>query len=160
MNRSLIILFAALTLGVGVFAASYFGARSVCTMCVANSTDDLAWFRSEFHLSDTEMARIQKLHEGYMPQCAEMCAKIAAKKEEIVVVLDSGTNNIANVEQKLVELGELRAHCQAQMLEHFIEVSRAMPPEQGARYLAEMKRLTLGAHEEVEQTMAHEHHHE
>jgi hypothetical protein len=31
------------------------------------------------------------------------------------------------------------------MLEHFFEVSRAMPPEQGRRYLAEMKRFVLDA---------------
>jgi RNA polymerase sigma-70 factor (ECF subfamily) len=30
------------------------------------------------------------------------------------------------------------------MLEHFVEVSHAMPPEQGQRYLAEMKRITPG----------------
>jgi len=50
------------------------------------------------------------------------------------------------------------------MLEHFMEVSRAMPPEQGRRYLAEMKRLTLGFHDEIEQSMSesagHEHHHQ
>jgi len=57
------------------------------------------------------------------------------------------------VQQKLTELGELRAQCQAQMLQHFIAVSRAMPPEEGRRYLAEMERLTLGFHEEIEQTM-------
>jgi hypothetical protein len=37
-----------------------------------------------------------------------------------------------------------------------------MPPAQGARYLAEMKRLTLDEHEQVEQSMSgdsvHEHH--
>ena len=58
----------------------------------------------------------------------------------------------------------LRTKCQSEMVTHFEEVSRAMPPEQGQRYLAEMKRLTLGAHEQVEQSMsgtnhdAHGHH--
>jgi len=40
------------------------------------------------------------------------------------------------------------------MLQHFITVSQAMPPEQGQRYLAEMKQLTLGSHEEIESRMA------
>ena len=39
----------------------------------------------------------------------------------------------------------------------------AAPPEQGRRYLAEMQRLTLGFHEQIEQSMsqspAHEHGH-
>jgi hypothetical protein len=40
------------------------------------------------------------------------------------------------------------------MLGHFYEVSQAMPPEQGRRYLAEMQRLTLGFHEQIENTMS------
>ena len=66
------------------------------------------------------------------------------------------STNAANdaIKQKQVELGNLRAQCQAQMLEHFEEVSRAMPQEQGARYLAEMKRLTLGSHQQIENSMS------
>ena len=65
---------------------------------------------------------------------------------------------------KLSAIAALRAQCQAQMLRHFVAVSEAMPPEQGRRYLAEIKRLTLGSHEQVEQSMntgtpGHEHHH-
>ena len=107
------------------------------------------------------MARVRQLHEGYMPQCAKMCALIAAKKAEVQTALGNGTNVTAEAQQKLTELGELRARCQAQMIEHFVTVSQAMPPEEGRRYLAEMKKLTLGSHEEIEQSMSdhagHEH---
>jgi small-conductance mechanosensitive channel len=120
--------------------------------------------RNEFHLSDADMARVRQLHEGYKPKCAEMCTRIAAKKAEIRAVLTSETGVTAEAQKKLTELGELRAQCQAQMLQHFIAVSQAMPPEQGRRYLAEMKRLTLSFHEEIEQSMSepagHEHHHQ
>jgi hypothetical protein len=159
MNRSLVILLSALMLCGGVFAASFFAARQVGILCVAHSTDDLTWLREEFHLNDAEMARVQQLHKGYLPRCMEMCAQIAAKKQEFTVALGNGTNVTAEAQKKLVELGELRGRCQAQMLQHFIEVSQAMPPEQGRRYLDEMKRLTLGFHDEVEQAMSsHEHH--
>ena len=88
--------------------------------------------------------------------------RIAAKKAEVQAALANGTNVTADAQQKLIELGELRAQCQAQMLQHFIAVSQAMPPEQGRRYLAEMEQLTLGSHEEIEQSMSpaagHEHH--
>jgi hypothetical protein len=97
-----------------------------------------------------------------MPQCAKMCALIAAKEVEVQAALGNGTNVTTEAQKKLTELGELRAQCQAQMLQHFITVSQAMPPEQGQRYLAEMKKLTLGSHEEIEQSMSdhtgHEHH--
>ena len=145
MNRSLVILLGLLALGAVLFAGSYFiGQRA---SAITRSADDLSWLRDEFHLSDAEMTRVRQLHEGYMPQCAKMCALIAAKSAE--------------AQQKLTELGELRAQCQAQMLRHFIAVSQAMPPEEGRRYLAEMKKVTLGSHEEIEQSMSdhtgHEH---
>jgi hypothetical protein len=109
------------------------------------------------------MERVRELHEGYKPKCMEMCGRIAAKKSELESALAGSTNVSPAVEKELIELGQLRAQCQAQMLQHFVEVSRAMPPEQGRRYLAEMQRLTLGFHEQIEQTMSdhagHEHHH-
>ena len=49
------------------------------------------WLQQEFHLNDAELARIQKLHEGYLPKCAEMCVKIAAKKSELETAL-TGSN--------------------------------------------------------------------
>jgi hypothetical protein len=158
MNRSLVILLGALVLAAAVFAGSYFVSQRACVM--TRSADDLSWLRDEFHLSDAEIVRVRQLHEGYMPQCAKMCALIAAKSTEVQTALGSGTNVTAEAQRKLTELGELRAQCQAQMIQHFVTVSQAMPPEQGQRYLAEMKKLTLGSHEEIEQSMSagHEHH--
>ena len=132
-------------------------------MRLSNPADDLSWLREEFRLSDEQMARVRALHQGYLPKCADMCARIAAKKQELGIALAGATNFSPEAEQDLLALGELRARCQAQMLEHFVEVSRAMPPDQGRRYLAEMQQLTLGFHEQIEQSMsdqaAHEHHH-
>ena len=163
MNRSLIIVLGALALGVAVFAGSYFVSQRACVMSMTNPADDLSWLRDEFHLNDAEMARVRQLHEGYMPQCAEMCTRIATKKQELAEALaNDGTNVTADAQKKLTELGELRAQCQEQMLRHFIATSQAMPPEQGRRYLAQMQRLTLGFHEEIEKSMSstagHEHH--
>jgi len=162
MPRSLVILLGLLAAAVAVFAGSYFLTQQICVKQMTNPADDLDWLRQEFHLNAADMARIRQLHNGYLPKCGEMCARIAAKKQELDEALAGATNVTAAVEQKLTELGELRAQCQAQMLRHFIEVSRVMPPEQGRRYLAEMQRLTLGAHEQIEQSMSpaagHEHH--
>jgi hypothetical protein len=163
MRRPLIILIALFALAAAVFAGSFFVSRQICMKQTCNATDELDWLRTEFHLTDAEMSRVRQLHDGYMPKCMNMCARIAEKKSEIATTLDDTTNLTADTEKKLAELGELRARCQAQMLQHFIEVSRAMPPEQGKRYLAEMQRVTLGFHEQIEQTMSgsegHEHRH-
>lgn len=161
MSRSLVIVLGALALGAAVFAGSYVAGQRACVVTMTRSADDLSWLRDEFHLGDAEMVRIRQLHEGYMPQCAKMCALLAAKKSELQAALAGGTNITTDAQKKLIELGELRAQCQAQMLQHFIAVSQAMPPEQGRRYLAEMQRLTLGFHEEIEKSMSphagHEH---
>lgn len=153
MKRSLIIVICMLLAGGALFASSFFLGRRVCTACTVNQGDSLDWLRQEFHLSDADMTRVRALHDGYMPKCAEMCAQIAAKKKELDETLAGATNVSATAKQKLAELAALRSQCQAQMLEHFIEVSRTMPPEQGQRYLVVMERLTIGAHEQTEQTM-------
>jgi hypothetical protein len=161
MNRSLIIVLGALALGAALFGGSYFVSQHACVM--TSPADDLSWLRTEFHLSNAELARVRELHEGYKPQCAAMCREIAAKKLEVEQALAGATNVSAAAKQRLAELAVLRAKCQAQMLQHFVEVSQTMPPEQGRRYLAEMQRLTLGLHEQTEESMSgsagHEHHH-
>jgi hypothetical protein len=100
------------------------------------------------------MQRIRQLHEGYLPKCRENCARIAAKKKELQAALDRAQGMTPEAQQKLAEVAALRAQCQANMLGHFYKVSQAMPPEQGRRYLAEMQRLTLGFHEQIENTMS------
>lgn len=159
MKRSLFILVIALLAGSALFGSSYFMSRRVCEACGTSSTNNLDWLRQEFHLNAADMDRIRQLHEGYMPKCTEMCAQIAAKKQELNAVLSGSTNISPEAKQKLNELALLRARCQAEMLQHFVEVSRAMPPEQGRRYLAEMERLTVGAHEQTEQSMSDHHGH-
>ena len=159
-KRSFITVVLTLVASAALFVGSYVIAQRLCAKHMSNSADDLDWLRQEFRLSDAEMVRVRDLHEGYMPKCAEMCKQIAAKKQELESALAGATNVTTAAEQKLSELGALRAQCQAQMLRHFVEVSQAMPPEQGRRYLAEMQRLTLGFHEQIEQSMSHPVEHE
>jgi hypothetical protein len=163
MKRPLLILLGALALGAAIFAGSFFCARHTTMSCCEQPADDLNWLRLEFHLSDAEMAHIREMHEGYLPQCGELCAKIAAAKRELNSLVGNSTNLTAEIQAKQNEIVALRAQCQSNMLVHFVAVSQAMPPAQGARYLAEMKKLTLDDHERMEQSMsgdtAHEHDH-
>jgi hypothetical protein len=164
MRKPFVILLAACVLSAGLFAGAFYCARHVCAHRMVESTDDLDWLRLEFHLSAADLDRVRKFHEGYQPICAGNCALIAKKKQELDQALAAGTNTTATLDQLRAEVAALRAKCQSEMLAHFEEVSRAMPPEQGTRYLVEMKRLTLGTHEQVEESMsgtnghAHDHH--
>lgn len=115
--------------------------------------DDLGWLRMEFGLGDAELAVIRKLHDGYRPQCEKYCAEIASARAELARLLASPSASSAEIQLQLETMARLRARCQAAMLQHFAEVSRAMPPEQGQRYWREMSRLVVNAHERVEESM-------
>ncbi|MCX6904472.1 MAG: periplasmic heavy metal sensor [Verrucomicrobia bacterium] len=154
MRRPLLTFAVMLLAGAAVFLTGQRLAIHWCARQMARPSDDLAWLRLEFRLNDTELARARQLHEGYLPKCHEFCARIDLSKRELQAMLASGANAPAAIEQKLVEIGTLRAQCQAAMLQHFREVSQIMPPEQGRRYLAEMQRLTLGFHEQIERAMS------
>lgn len=164
MRRPGLIIISAFVIGAMTFALAYFGAAKFRAEQSQAPVDELAWMRTEFNLSDQEMVTVRLLHEGYLPQCDEMCQRIVVKDQELQTALKGSTNLTLVVEQKLAELAALRAECQARMLRHFFEVSRAMPPEQGQRYLAEMQRLTLGSYSRMEHSHstpsanAHGHH--
>jgi hypothetical protein len=152
------------TLTAAVGYGVYQTAEHLCATRMARPTDDLGWLRLEFKLDTATMARIRQLHSGYLPICRGYCEQIAAKKRELEASLAGAPGVSAAAEKQLAEIGSLRAQCQAAMLRHFEEVSREMPPAQGQRYLAEMRRLTLGSHEQIEASMApsgaagHDHH--
>lgn len=157
MNRSLVIILGALALGSALFSGSYFISHQASVLCCSQPSDAFCWLRMEFHLNDADMARMRQLQEGYMPQCANMCALIVAKKAEIKAMLDAGTNSTEDIGKTLAELGLLRAQCQEQMLRYFIAASKIMPAEQRSQYLAEMERITLGVQDPMERSMSENH---
>ena len=155
MRRSLLILCAIVLIGLVVASSGFLAARHWYSQRMDASRDDLAWIQAEFQLSDSQLQHIRLLHEGYLPQCRDFCARIADKKLEIEQLIQAGKMPNSELDNKLQEIASLRAQCQANMLRHFQEVSATMPKEQGQRYLAEMKRLTLGSHEQYEKSMSH-----
>lgn len=163
MKRAVFILIAGLLLALLAYGASYHFATVNSACCLLEKPQpELAWLQTEFHLSDAEFARVQKLHEQYEAGCAERCALIDAKNAELAKLL-AATNAVSpEIETALHEAAQLRADCQKAMLEHFYAVSQTMPPEQGRRYLAWVTERTLGSehnsmmHESP--TSTHEHH--
>ena len=139
MKKPLIIVLAGLCLAAGAYAALFLARTGLKH---ADAPSELLWLRKEFSLGDQEFARIRALHEGYLPDCEKMCARIAVADKELERLV-LGTNQVTpEISKKLLEISNLRQECQARMLEHFYAVSRAMPEDQGRRYLAEMRKLT------------------
>lgn len=145
MFRSFIIVLGALALGAGLFMGSFAASQRVCQACVAEPPGSLHWLQSEYHLDNEQMQSIQQLHRNYLSQCDDMCRMITAKQKEVATALNNATNINPVAQQKLDDLAACRIHCQSQMLQYFIDVSRVMPPDQGQRYLTEMERETLGS---------------
>jgi hypothetical protein len=86
----------------------------------ARDSDAMAWLQAEFHLDDTRMASIRKLHDDYGTVCAEHCARIT---------------NARKASAPAAELARLEQACVDAMTAHFHQVAALMPPAEGQRYL-------------------------
>ena len=118
--------------------------RSAAHRELLNSANpELAWLRHEFHLSASDLARISQLHEKYLPQCQGRCRVIRAQNSRLRQLLTQASTVTPEIKALLVDRASTRAECEEAMLTHFLEVSHAMAPAQGQRYLGWVERRTL-----------------
>jgi hypothetical protein len=136
MKRGLLILALGVLGAVVAFCGVYLLGTATPRAWLRSPQPELAWLRHEFALSDAEFKRISELHAGYLPQCRERCGRIEELNEQLARALAGATAVTPELERLLSERAQMRATCQVEMLKHFLEVSRTMPPEQGQRYLA------------------------
>jgi Spy/CpxP family protein refolding chaperone len=143
MKRSWLILFGGLLAGLVAYTSIYLHATSAQRSVEQSSSPELAWLQKEYHLTDAQCAQVVQTHGAYRPRCAEMCRRIDEQNAKVQQLL-SATNAVTpEIKQALAEAAQLRVECQAAMMQHFYEVSRAMAPEQGSRYLAWVQQETL-----------------
>src|SRR5437764_620915 len=109
MKKPLVIIIAGLLLAAGAYAG-LFMARTVPNH--AEAPPELLWLRKEFSLTDQEFARIRELHEGYLPDCGKMCARIAAANRELQGLVLSTNEVTPEITKKLSEIGNIRQECQ------------------------------------------------
>jgi hypothetical protein len=115
---------------VALAAASLaFGVTHFC-LRQSTDTDEMAWMRSEFHLNDTQVAAIEKLHDDYEPVCMTHCAAIMTARKQLDAASPSEK---PAVEASLIRL---QAVCHDATLAHLQRVAALMPPDQAARFLA------------------------
>ena len=143
MRHPILILAAGLAVAVAAYCGVYYSGTANCCHMEHGKTPELAWLKQEFHLSDTEFKRITEMHEAYLSGCAERCRRIDQQNAEVARLL-AATNTITpEIEKALKQSALLRADCQTKMLQHFYDVSRTMPPEEGKRYLAWVQQQTI-----------------
>ena len=136
MKKGGFILSLGLMMGTAAFCGFYYLGTASCRHMMREPQPELAWLKEEFKLSDAESARITQLHEAYLPKCRERCRRIEEQNVKLQQLLAQSTNVTTEVQAVLAERARMRADCETEMLQHFLEVSRTMPQEQGRRYLA------------------------
>jgi hypothetical protein len=136
MRKGLIILVLGLVLGGAGFAAIYYSGTASCRAMMDQPQPELGWLKNEFRLSDAEFARVSQLHQEYLPECARRCQLIEEQNRRLRELFTTATNLTPEIQSVLAERARIRAECEAEMMKHFLAVSRTMPPEQGRRYLA------------------------
>ena len=143
MKKSIPILLLGLLLSGAGFSGFYYFGTADCRWMMNEPQPELAWLKKEFKLSDEEFARISELHAAYMPQCAMRCQRIDAQNQKLRELFAQSTNVTPEIQALLTERAKTRADCEAEMMKHFLEVSRTMPPDQGKRYLAWVEEQTF-----------------
>lgn len=135
MRRGFIILALGLVGAVVAYCCLYLTGTSSKRELMRSEQPELAWLKQEFNLTDAEFARVSELHATYLPQCREMCRRIDGQKMKLQKLLAAASTMTLEIESAITESARLRVECQRNMLRHFFDVSRMMPPEQGKRYL-------------------------
>jgi len=136
VRKATVILLLGLLGAAAAFSGFYYVGTAPCRALLNEPQPELAWLKREFKLSDAEFARVTKLHEAYLPQCRQRCLLIADQDRRLQQLLATATTMTPEIRNLLLERARTRADCEAEMLNHFLAVSRTMPPEQGRRYLA------------------------
>jgi hypothetical protein len=136
-------------LGVGLAGLSYgllLGSRAAAVREIERTCGpELAWIKTQFQLDEPTFERVRVLHEAYKPTCAKFCRQIDDQYQELAELLSGADSVTPEITSVVAQANALRAQCQTEMLKHFIQVSQAMPPEQGRRYLAWMQEQTLSS---------------
>jgi hypothetical protein len=159
MKRGTLILLLGLLVAAGAFCGFYYLGTASCRSILSQPEPELAWLKKEYHLSDAEFARISHLHAAYLPQCRERCQRIAQLNAKLQQLLATATNVTPEIKSLLAQRATIRAECESEMLQHFLQISRTMPPEEGQRYLAWVEGQTFMGGQSMENSPQMQEHH-
>ena len=99
------------------------------------ATDQLAWLRTEFHLTDAQFAQVKSLHEAYQPVCAGHCMQIMAAKKRLTTLEQEGKRDTPAYADALKDWTALKQFCTDATLKHMQSIAAVMDPAEGRRYL-------------------------
>ena len=96
---------------------------------------ELAWLRSELKLTDSQFTQVSKLHAAYLPECAEMCQRIADAHVRLNEAARGKSEVTSELKSAVEDHAKTHAECQERMLVHLYETARILDSKQAERYL-------------------------
>ena len=138
-----LILLGGLLVGLAAYTCIYLGATAGQRSMENSPHPEMAWLKNEYRLTDPQFSLVLLMHDGYRPKCVEMCRRIDDQNARVQQLLVATNSVTPEIKQALAQSAQLRAECEAAMLDHFYQVSRAMPPDQAKRYLSWVQEQTL-----------------
>lgn len=101
--------------------------------------DELSWLNKHFQIRQEDQETVRELHRVFSKECQQMCAKIEASNKHLDELILKNKEVTPEIVTAVNECSKIQSECHLSMLKHFYAVSSHMPPEDGHRYLTEMK---------------------
>ena len=148
MNKGIICLVAILLTSVAAYCAycAYFG------WATAKSPNDaLEWLQVEYALDDEVMGEVTLAKATYLPECREMCRRLAEARQKLSDRSSSSTATTSEITEAYAAVNAIEEECIRMSLDHVFTVAAMMPESQGKRYrdrmVAALLRDRTGQHQ-------------
>jgi len=147
----------ALSLGAGAFWC----ARSICAdgprrVSSLSPSEEIAWMKSEFGLTDETFRRVEELHLEYVPRCDEYCRRVAESSRKVRRLASASGEMTDELAEALREDERTRTECREALLSHLYETAASMPPDKGRRFLElALPRVLTPGHPDVHSAVSH-----
>jgi hypothetical protein len=123
---------------------------------VVDQLPELAWLKSEIHLSDEELAKVKALHLAYRPKCLEMCRGIAEARQKLQEAAQAQREWNPGLEQAVQEHARVQADCQRAMLQHLYATAAVLRQEKAELFLKATLPAALGGYHGDEPDSCHD----
>jgi len=97
--------------------------------------DEMAWMKTEFHLTLAQTAAIEKLHDDYNPVCMEHCRLIRETRTRLTTLEAANQRTTPGYAAAQAEMTRLKGMCHDATQKHLEAVAAQMSPDEGRRFL-------------------------
>ncbi len=139
MKRILIVITVAMVAGICAFA--WMRSQRIPhheSSVLLETMPELVWLRDELKLTDSQFSEVSKLHAAYLPECVEMCQRIADAHKRLDAAARGKNEVTPELRLAVGDHARIHAECQERMLSHLYETARVLDAKQAERYLEVM----------------------